>query len=247
MSAQPDGGDEQYEADCGHMVTKETRVTVPEITLCEECYAPASVEKWPEVLSSKKSRAGRNRYGSVEYHQTKTYLLGLDRRGRGVYLDEGEGTLKYVVPKNDHAYQDDRENARERWDRDLRPLREYHVGPEPDPGYPGKFHTLPNNDHLVVVERLDLEFRPPNRPELKEKLADVTEDWQAFRTELVPAFDLEGRFGTESGQPLVNLGCDECEHTETQVDPVEHTECPECGSFRFSEYTYREITGETDE
>lgn len=232
--------EETYTADCGHEVTRENRVTMPEIMLCQYCYIPFSVDKWPKTLSTSEEYAGTNYHGSAEYTKYHTTLLGLDARGRAVYHHEENRTIEYIVPMNDDAYRQDRQARAKQLLENQTPAKGMGVLQPVEKrswktGMPYANRTiaaLPNNDHMVVVKVEDVDFGAYDTRGIQSWLQENADDWSAVRPELVKMFNLQEQFGEHSGRPMTHKECENCGH-EAAVDPVKHTECPDCGSHRF--------------
>lgn len=238
MSATDSASDELYEADCGHRVPKERTVSVPEVTLCDECYTAFSVEKWPDIIGNYEHRVieGAGRGTSKVLNQE--YLLGLDRRGRAVYYDGENSRVKTYVPMHDRAYKRDRDaraevlserHTPEKGMGVLRPKKKGISKPEPAPAIPGDFVTLPDGDHIVMVEVTE----KMDYWDLEEWMEENTGDWQQVLPQMVEKFELQHKFGMESGRPLTTSECQECGHVETEHDPKAIRRCPECDSHKF--------------
>lgn len=150
--------------DCGHEAGDGEAVSLPEVTICRECYTPFSVEDYPAVLDSAKRFAGVNYHGSAEYVTYRTRILGLDKHGHAVYHRERDKRILYVGPVHDRHFdtQDDR-----------RPLRDKHTKPEPAPApYDPDFHTLPNGDHIAIADYEAVDFGYTPGPRLGRWLVD---------------------------------------------------------------------------
>lgn len=195
---------ELYTADCGHEVPKSETVSVPEVVLCERCYEPFSLDSWPEIIGTHEYRAIEARGTTKVVNRVK--LIGLDQRGRAVYYDGDDRRFKTYVPMHDRAYRDDRHERAQQvaeWrhvhehDGVLTPQRESNSKPDPAPSYPGNFVTLPNGDHIVMVEVTD---KVQSR-EVGNWLEDHADEFKQVRPKLVEYHGLSDLFDPEDGRP----------------------------------------------
>jgi len=153
-----------YKADCGHTVDPDDVIHKREISLCPACYQPFDLDEWPERLGKHTHRVIEGGMGvgaRTNRHTNVVYLLGLDKRGRARYHDEENRRVKTFVPMNDYAYRDDRIERGAKvsgWqttnehEPTLVAERYRETKPEPAPAIPGDFVTLPNGDHIVMVD-----------------------------------------------------------------------------------------------
>lgn len=206
----PANKDGKMVPDCGHEVeSPEEVVAVPEIDLCFKCYVEGTypADGWPSVLNEQKSFAGVNYHGSAEYHKTCTRFVGIDEKGRGVYLDEANQMLLYYIPMNDNqgmyremmselvdnksSYNSIRSAlgcspeehqqccCLQKGDSKLRPAKYHKSGSEGEPSVEGDYHTLPNGDHIVKVEYKDLQSY--DYFNFNTWMEENTEDWIAVK------------------------------------------------------------------
>ena len=100
---------------------------------------------FPEVLRRTLNTAHEARgTKTVEY---ETHLVGLTTDGVAVYFDEFDRALLEVVPAHS-----DRHDTSDAGDPVRDETRNYQLGAPPRQ-QSGDFHTLPNGDHLVVINR----------------------------------------------------------------------------------------------
>ena len=104
-----------------------------------------SVTDYPEVLRRVLDTAYEARgTKTVEY---ETHLIGLTTDGVAVYFDEFDRALLEVVPAHS-----DRHDTSDAGDPVRNETRNYQLG-APAHQRSNDFHTLPNGDHLVIINR----------------------------------------------------------------------------------------------
>ncbi|ERJ07482.1 hypothetical protein HLRTI_000525 [Halorhabdus tiamatea SARL4B] len=223
----PDGEPQQVDCDCGHTVPQNRAVSNPEITLCDECYTPFDLEEWPDVLCSKTYNVREK--GGVSRMKKETILLGIGERGQAIYYDGYTNNVLVVVPANDPAYDADRRDYREDIGRDrLSPEKIKHLGPEPEPAHSNQFHTLPNGDHIVRVDVVNLS----TYQNYAEFISEGGMEFQQVEPTIAKTFDIDG-FGRTSGKKHVSKVCKDCGYSVHDVDPEENDRCPECDSYQY--------------
>lgn len=149
--------DTNHTADCGHVIpSDETAYWVGEFTNCEECFLEMDsewfgVDDYPEVLRSRTDTIHEGRGASTSTSHVS--LVGIRNDRVAVYYNAIDSKLWTVVPA--HSEYHDTEDA-------IRtPLREVHsdctLGAPASHG-DDDFHTLPNGDHLALVESVEAPY-----------------------------------------------------------------------------------------
>lgn len=182
-----------YEADCGHEVPKDDLVHNYEITLCRQCYRPFDLDEWPEQIGKHTHRViegGMGLGSRTTHHVNRVFLIGLDDRGRARYYDEENCRVKTYVPMNDRAYREDRIKRAAKmsgWRASHEHLsvltaeRHSITEPEPAPAYPGDFVTLPNGDHIVMVDATERITNPGSLHDFGDWLEHHQDEFKVIR------------------------------------------------------------------
>ena len=145
--------DTNREADCGHTVPRGDTFLSGEFRICEDCYLDADrewfgLDAYPNVLQSRTSTVIEGRGSSTTTSSVSLVATTQDRKA--LYHDERNGTFWYVVPL--HSDYHDTSDANEA------PIRETHsdatYGAPPDFSR-DSFCTMPNGDHLALLEHAD--------------------------------------------------------------------------------------------
>ena len=159
--------------ECGHTPAKADAISVPGVGyLCRTCHTPIPLSQWESVIDK---RSQRLRTGETVHK--RTWLVGLDACGRGIYHDTGENVLRTLVPKYHRAFEPD-------VDGDERPVR---TTPPRHGGSRGRIVESPDNGVLVEVARDPLDGHHYRRRDLVELVADraLEEDWTALSAAMV--------------------------------------------------------------
>lgn len=159
--------------ECGHTPAKADAISVPGVGyVCRTCHTPIPLSKWESVIDQ---RSQRLRTGETIHK--RTWLVGLDACGRGVYHDTGENVLRTLVPKYHRAFEPD-------VDGDERPVR---TTPPRHGGGRGRIVDSPDNGVLVEVDRESLAGHHYRRRDLVELVAEraLEEDWTALSEDML--------------------------------------------------------------
>ncbi|RLM49439.1 hypothetical protein [Halorubrum sp. Atlit-28R] len=135
---------------CGHTVLRSETFLIGELRVCRTCFLNHSepwfdIDDYPTVLQTEKRTAHEGRATSTVTSHVR--LLGITTDRTVIYHDEIDDQFWTVVPA--HSEYHDTEDA-------IRtPLREVHsdctLGAPASHG-DDDFHTLPNGDHLALLE-----------------------------------------------------------------------------------------------
>ena len=134
--------------DCGH--TDDTAYG-REFLVCEDCHLDRDsiwfgLEDYPEILAKRTVTVhARNASQST----SMTVLLAIDEQRRAVYYNNISDELWYVAPEHSRFHDTDDPIRSPLRDRDV----DATLGAPSFPEDSYDFHTLPNGDHLALVER----------------------------------------------------------------------------------------------
>lgn len=135
---------------CGHTVPRSETFRIGEFRFCRTCFLNHSqpwfdLEEYPTVLQTEKRTAHDARGTSTTTSHVR--LLGITTDRTAVYHDEINNQFWTVVPAHSEYHDTD--------DAVRTPLRDVHsdctLGAPASHGN-DPFHTLPNGDHLALLE-----------------------------------------------------------------------------------------------